>query len=1345
MKLTKKQEKDILKIYDTWMHSYLNGDVDTYNYYLDKDYHFIGSTNNEEFLNRRSTTGFFKKTADQLSGKTEIRNDKKIMETFGNLVFITHLLDAWFKAGSKWSFYGRFRFTNILHETPKGWRFIYQHYSTPDNKAQEGETIGYDQISAENLQLRDAIKRRTKELEVKNKELEIESSLEKVRSVAMAMRRPADMLDVCKTISLQLNSLGVKDIRNVQTAIIYASKSIYINYEYYAKHKKQLITVVDFKSHYYQKLFVNKMLKGTGEIFTKTLKGKKVKEWYEYQKTTNQFADRYLIKAKSLSYYWFSLGPLALGISTYSPLSEEQLNLFIRFRNVFELAYQRYLDIEKAEGQAREAKIEASLEKVRAVAMSMHNSEDLLNVCEMLYKEFCSLGFDGLRNAMINIHNDEKKSFVNYDYSDEIGRSINQLVYDIHPLVEKQIKKIRSADDAFSETYFTGKDLVNWRKFRKRIGEKDDPRLHQTKGLFYYFYSIGIGSIGISTFGAIDEDLKALLKRFRNVFALSYQRYMDISKAEVQAREAQIETALEKVRSRSLGMHKSNELQDIVNAVFERLNDLKIDMNVASIFIFKDDSKDWEQWVASSTTNYSTYFHIPYMDLPVFRDLEEAKQKRKDFYSVRYSLEQKNQWFSYAFENTEYKQVPVDRKKYILESEFFLISFALSKHSGIQLAKYVGKDFTQEENEILKRFARVFEQAYIRFLDLQKAEAQAREAQIEVALEKVRSRTIGMQRSDELQDAAVLLFQQVVALGVPAFGSGFNIWDDDRKFATAWMAGQDRMQPPFKTSSSEDIFLRIYEAAERGESLFVEEQGGEALKIHYEYMKSIPIFKEIADKMATVSQSFPTFQVMHCAFFSSGYLMFISLEPVPDAYDIFKRFAKVFEQTYTRFLDLQKAEAQAREAQIEAALEKVRSRTMGMQKSDELKEVIKIVYQQLIQLKINLDHAGFVVDYTPGGDWHFWIADEQDIPSKITHPYFDSIWANQFNEAKEKGEDLFVTNLNFEQKNKFYQELLSHIPGLPETSKEFYLNCPGLAATTVVLDNIGLYIENFSGIPYSDEENKILIRFGKVFQQTYTRFLDLQRAESQNKIIQAENERKSKELEDARQLQLSMLPKVLPKLPHLDIAVHMKTATEVGGDYYDYNVDEDGTLTFVIGDATGHGMMSGMMVSIMKSFFISSKSNIELKSFFEDANNSIKDMQLGRLMMACMGVQITSEKIIATNAGMPSLIYFRNKSQKAGEFVSHNFPLGGMKGTIYSLKEIKYERGDTLLLMSDGFAELKNENNEQYGYPRIIEEFKSVVQKTSNEILEHLKNSAAEWAKGTDPDDDITFVVIKIR
>jgi len=138
-------------------------------------------------------------------------------------------------------------------------------------------------------------------------------------------------------------------------------------------------------------------------------------------------------------------------------------------------------------------------------------------------------------------------------------------------------------------------------------------------------------------------------------------------------------------------------------------------------------------------------------------------------------------------------------------------------------------------------------------------------------------------------------------------------------------------------------------------------------------------------------------------------------------------------------------------------------------------------------------------------------------------------------------------------------------------------------------------------------------------------------------------------------------------------------------------------------------------------------------------------MHLGRLMMACMGVQITSEKIIATNAGMPSLIYFRNKSQKAGEFVINNLPLGAMKANKYTLKEINYESGDTLLLMSDGFAELKNQNDEQYGYARVKEEFLSVAQKSSNEIVDHLKTSADKWMNGVEPDDDVTFVVIKVK
>ncbi len=131
----------------------------------------------------------------------------------------------------------------------------------------------------------------------------------------------------------------------------------------------------------------------------------------------------------------------------------------------------------------------------------------------------------------------------------------------------------------------------------------------------------------------------------------------------------------------------------------------------------------------------------------------------------------------------------------------------------------------------------------------------------------------------------------------------------------------------------------------------------------------------------------------------------------------------------------------------------------------------------------------------------------------------------------------------------------------------------------------------------------------------------IKEAELRAQIAESENARKTKELDEARALQLSMLPKDLPRLPNLDIAVYMNTATEVGGDYYDFHVHPDGTLTVLVGDATGHGMQAGMMVSIMKSLFMSDRSNKDIKPFFQNSSEAIKDMQLGRLMMALACIQ----------------------------------------------------------------------------------------------------------------------------
>jgi ligand-binding sensor domain-containing protein len=124
--------------------------------------------------------------------------------------------------------------------------------------------------------------------------------------------------------------------------------------------------------------------------------------------------------------------------------------------------------------------------------------------------------------------------------------------------------------------------------------------------------------------------------------------------------------------------------------------------------------------------------------------------------------------------------------------------------------------------------------------------------------------------------------------------------------------------------------------------------------------------------------------------------------------------------------------------------------------------------------------------------------------------------------------------------------------------------------------------------------------------------LDRRKEKENQRILQLENDRKTKELEGARQLQLSMLPKELPKLQNYDIAVYMKTATEVGGDYYDFNVGADGTLTVVIGDATGHGMKAGTIVSMVKALFSSGGSRLDLKTYFDQSSEALKEIELGR-------------------------------------------------------------------------------------------------------------------------------------
>lgn len=251
--------------------------------------------------------------------------------------------------------------------------------------------------------------------------------------------------------------------------------------------------------------------------------------------------------------------------------------------------------------------------------------------------------------------------------------------------------------------------------------------------------------------------------------------------------------------------------------------------------------------------------------------------------------------------------------------------------------------------------------------------------------------------------------------------------------------------------------------------------------------------------------------------------------------------------------------------------------------------------------------------------------------------------------------------------------------------------------------------------------------------------------ETEQKLLEAENARQSRELEEARQLQLSMLPKMLPKGLNFEIGVFMKTATEVGGDYYDFHVADDGTLTVAIGDATGHGMKAGMMVASAKSLFGTYVENVDLPLFLEKCSYSIKRMKLGNLYMALSLVRIHEKKLVFSSAGMPPLFIFRNESKSIEEIAIKGMPLGGPTAVSYRTEDTTLIPGDTVLLMSDGFPELFNEKMELLDYPKVKEIFQEIGDESPDHIIKHLDEAGEKWRGKRPPDDDITFVVIKVK
>ena len=318
---------------------------------------------------------------------------------------------------------------------------------------------------------------------------------------------------------------------------------------------------------------VYKGWKGGEKSMIVDLMGKELDDWIRYLKEEIKlpFKDELRHERRVHTTAFFSNG--ALLISTPEPVSQETINLLERFADVFNLTYRRFLDLQKAEAQAREAQIEAALEKVRAKAMGMHSSNDISDTMSVVFKELPKLGIHSLRCGVVILSRDSFKGvFYAAATTDE---SDSQIVIgegdmSVHPIFMNQ-REYWTRNENYFVTLSDEELKSYYKEIFRRSSTPYNPRQHDKQTEHGYYFSFSEGMFYAWTENQYPESDINILNRFKSIIDLTFRRYFDLQKAEAQAREAQIEASLERVRARAMSMHTPGDLSETVSLFFKEL------------------------------------------------------------------------------------------------------------------------------------------------------------------------------------------------------------------------------------------------------------------------------------------------------------------------------------------------------------------------------------------------------------------------------------------------------------------------------------------------------------------------------------------------------------------------------------------------------------------------------------------------------------------------------------------------------------------------------------------------------------------------------------------------------
>lgn len=237
-----------------------------------------------------------------------------------------------------------------------------------------------------------------------------------------------------------------------------------------------------------------------------------------------------------------------------------------------------------------------------------------------------------------------------------------------------------------------------------------------------------------------------------------------------------------------------------------------------------------------------------------------------------------------------------------------------------------------------------------------------------------------------------------------------------------------------------------------------------------------------------------------------------------------------------------------------------------------------------------------------------------------------------------------------------------------------------------------------------------------------------------------------RELEVASRIQRNLLPERIPQIPGLDLAAVSVPAREVGGDFYDILPLPDGKWGVCVGDISGKGVPAALYMAKVISEFRRESEAVSPSHVIQKLNDKISREGPDYLFFTIfyLIVDPSTREIVFSNGGHEPLLFFRNGLQTI-EFAStqEGVPVGILEDGRYDSRELRPDRGDILLLMSDGIKEARNGKGEEFGTQRIESILKRLAALPAQKIVGSLLHTIQEFSKGAPQHDDMTVVCIK--